>query len=106
MGVPPPPRRLGRGVGLSAAKSRVSEGRERACADYAERERLHCEAIIFCLKDSRRHHLTEDTNSLSPASFILRKRISAAIPNAATRIIRAPAPTKPHVYLGEVGYAK
>ncbi|MDR1974999.1 MAG: hypothetical protein LBQ31_10110 [Bacteroidales bacterium] len=34
-------------VGLSAAKSRVSEGRGRACADYAERERLHCEAIIF-----------------------------------------------------------
>ncbi|MDR1974004.1 MAG: hypothetical protein LBQ31_04935 [Bacteroidales bacterium] len=34
------------GVGLSAAKSRVSEGRGRACADYAERERFHCEAII------------------------------------------------------------
>ncbi|MDR1973893.1 MAG: hypothetical protein LBQ31_04370 [Bacteroidales bacterium] len=47
MGIPPLPRRLGRGVGLSATKSRVSEGRGRACADYAERERLHCEAIIF-----------------------------------------------------------
>ncbi|MDR1975078.1 MAG: hypothetical protein LBQ31_10505 [Bacteroidales bacterium] len=31
---------------ISASKSRVSEGRGRACADYAERERLHCEAII------------------------------------------------------------
>ncbi|MDR1973842.1 MAG: hypothetical protein LBQ31_04115 [Bacteroidales bacterium] len=34
-GVPPPPRRLVCGVGLSVAKSRVSEGRGRACAGYA-----------------------------------------------------------------------
>jgi phosphoesterase RecJ-like protein len=63
LGVPPPSQSFVAGSGFHSnlfcppltppaakkdfrSKSRVSEGRGRACADYAERERLHCEAII------------------------------------------------------------
>ncbi|MDR1974472.1 MAG: hypothetical protein LBQ31_07340 [Bacteroidales bacterium] len=82
MGVPPPLAELRCGVGLSATKSRVSEGRGRACADYAERERLHCEAIIFCTrtKTKKPHKIPSNRHTQT-----LCKRIFAAIPNATHR---------------------
>ncbi|MDR1973305.1 MAG: hypothetical protein LBQ31_01370, partial [Bacteroidales bacterium] len=50
------------GKRISATKSRVSEGRGRACADYAERERLHCEAIIPHAPNAISNHKLSTTN--------------------------------------------